>query len=57
MHSKVKKKINQCSNENLIWHVNAKLKLFIPLNEVAAAVAAVGAAAACLQVAERADAD
>lgn len=52
-----KKKINQCSNENLIWHVNAKIKLFIPLNEAAAAVAPVGAAAVCLQVAARADAD
>lgn len=33
------------------------MKLFIPLNEAAAAVAAKGAAAVCLQVAERADAD
>lgn len=44
-----KLKINQLGNENLIWHVNAKMKPFIPLNKAAAA------AAACLQIAERAD--
>lgn len=56
-----KLKINQHGNENLIWHVNAKMKPFIPLNKAAAAATAAAtaavAAAACLQIAERADED